>query len=1193
MENSTRQCLSLVVLLSVFFLGFASVALAQSAGTAGLTGTITDPTGAVVPGVTVTATNTDTNQARTATTGADGTYKFTLLPPGNYRLRFTAKGFKTEEVPSVMLNVTESPVVDRMLQVGEQTEQVTVQAAGEAIQTGSSTLGTVVSTQTVTSLPLVSRNYTQILGLSAGASVGVANATQFGKGTLDMAVNGNDPGMNNFQMDGVSIDNFANRGSSDDAYGIYTGIGIPNPDAIQEFKVQTSTYDASYGRNPGANVNVITKSGTNTWHGTAYEFLRNSDLNANDFFYNRDDPASKTTKQVLDQNQFGGVLGGPIVKNKLFIFGSYGGTRQRNGVAAQGLTSAYLPPIPAGSRNAPGFAAALAAENCPANHPGDSRFSSFVAGAPQLACNGSNVNPVALAMLQATNADGSYYIPGSGTNTYGTVEFSDPATYTENQYLTNADYLINNSNTVAARFFYTHDPQLQTLGGTPPGSPAPNPYSNTYGLIKLTSIVTNTFLNEARASVQRNLAAETSTEPSGTTPAALGMIPTIPTQTQPPIVAIAADGFSLFGALAKTAVDSQWQYSDQISWSHGKHTIRAGFEFERVQYNLAYPGLNRGQLIVGSFNDLLVGQLGNILGCVYCVRTGPSGDIHGYRMTDLSSFVQDDYKISSRLTLNLGLRWEFDGALSDKYGNLTNVWTSLLQTVPVPPTGPQATGASLAGWVVPSNYSKFYGAPPAGVFQNDRSDPLRDHPPLTDFGPRLGFAWQPTGNGKLVIRSGAGIFYDRVGIDRMYHGVEQSAPYAVTLDFGYPNTATLQNPFPGPPLGSFPERWANFATGVTSELSTPFQNEVTRTPLVRQYNFTLQYQFAPRWTLEAGYVGSSGINLTDYNHNYNTALLASPSDPINGVTTTTVGNVALRVPYLGYSPSGLNGTAFDGISTYNSLQVTVRKQLSHGFIMQAAYTWSKGLTDILGTTANSNDASNLAQQYGPSTYNRPQRLVVNYSYDLPLGHANGLAGKLTSGWTVSGVTTIQDGLPFTIIDSSGGSVFGTSATYPEGGLSRAQICPGMTYGNLATSGGVEARLGGNSGGPGYINTSALCNPIAVNPNGSLTTVAACPACATLFGNMGAEVMSGPGQFNWDVALLKSTHITESTLLQFRTEFFNAFNHAQFNPPNYGGSGGSVAGGVVTLPNVQASNFGQITSTSVNPRVIQFGLKFIF
>ena len=356
-------CVAVVVLASG-----ASLLFGQSAGTGALTGTVTDPSGSVVPSVSVTVTNTETNQSRSVTTGADGNYRFTLLPPGTYRVRFSATGFRTAEVPSITVNVTETPVLDRALEVGAQSDQVTVQADTETLQTATSTLGNTVGTRTVTQLPLSSRNYTQVIALSAGTNTGANNATALGKGTQNMSVNGNDPGQNNFQMDGVNVTNFANSGSANDA-SLYTGVPIPSPDALQEFKVQTSTYDASYGRNPGANVNVVTKSGSNQFHGTAFEFLRDTIFNANDFFYNRNNPASATTKQILNQNQFGGVLGGPIKKDKLFLFGSYQGTRQKNGLASQGVTTALLPPIPGGDRSAPEFRSALGAASCPQNHP--------------------------------------------------------------------------------------------------------------------------------------------------------------------------------------------------------------------------------------------------------------------------------------------------------------------------------------------------------------------------------------------------------------------------------------------------------------------------------------------------------------------------------------------------------------------------------------------------------------------------------------------------------------------------------------------------------------------------------------------------------------------------------------------------------------------------------------------------------
>ena len=269
------------------------------------------------------------------------------------------------------------------------------------------------------------------------------------------------------------------------------------------------------------------------------------------------------------------------------------------------------------------------------------------------------------------------------------------------------------------------------------------------------------------------------------------------------------------------------------------------------------------------------------------------------------------------------------------------------------------------------------------------------------------------------------------------------------------------------------------------------------------------------------------------------------------------------------------GPGYDLISNYNSLQVTLRKQFSHGLTLQAAYTYSKSLTNSNENSANYNDASDTRQQYGPSYFNRPQRFIINYSYDLPFGKQPGALGRLTSGWSIAGVTTIQDGQALTIEDSNAGTIFGTSAGYTDSGIARAQMCPGMTYSDAASHGGIEQRLGGGSGGPGYFNPSAFC-PAPVIGDG------------TGFGDSGMGIILGPGQVNFDFSVLKNTRLFENQSIQFRAEFFNIFNHAQFDNPNPNSIPYQPA-----LPNVSAPNFGQIVGASVNPRVIQFALKYVF
>jgi Carboxypeptidase regulatory-like domain/TonB dependent receptor len=1158
--------------------------LAQSAGTAALTGTVTDPSGAVIPNVTVTITSTDTGQVRTVTTGADGVYRFSLIPPGMYRVKFVASGFKVLEIPPISLNVTETAALNQALQVGQQSEAIEVQAEAPVLQTADSTLGTTVDSTQVVGLPLSNRNYTQLLSMAPGAQASVENATCLGRCTMDISVNGVDPENNNYQMDGVSIVNTANSGSANDS-GIYTGIGIPNPDAIQEFKIQTSTYDASYGAHPGANVNVVTRSGSNQFHGDAFEFFRNSDLNANSFFENS---IGGGQQQIFNQNQFGGSLGGPVKKDKLFFFVNYQGTRQKNGYA--GSSTQYLYPLPQ-DRTAANVGAAL----CPANHPTDPAPYNTLLGpltGMELACDGSNINPTSLALLQVKLPNGQYYIPGNPSGQYGPVLFSAPDIYNENQTVDNVDYVINSKNTFSGRFFWTSSNTLTPISGNLPGTPVTTLYDNIDPVLKLTTLVSNTLVNEVHVAGQHNGEHESDTTP--TTPQAIGQATIVPTITELPVTVIIG-GPSFNGTLAPSnSPTDQMQYGDQISWTHGKQTIRAGYEFQYTQWPITFEGLERGFLFYGSMADWLIGRAGctpdtscsasnpgttnggvlsNILECLFCVRSGPDGIVHNYVEHNHSAFVQDDWKVSRHLTLNLGVRWEYDGMYSDKYGNLTNIWPSLLQTVPVPPTGPTTSGAGLEGYVVPSNYTAHWPTPPAGVMISSKSDPLQSGIPLSNFGPRLGFAWQPKENGKLVIRGGFGMFYDRIGGGTFVHGLEQGYPYAITLDYEGAYQYSNQNPYPTSaqlPLGTFASRWANFQTGLTSALDTPIIDPDLHTPLTRSYNLNVQYEFAANWVLQVGFVGSASLNLLDGYHNINTPLLASPSNPIYGITTNSVSNAALRVPYLGYSTAGIDETGFDGMANYNSLQISVQKRFSYGLFLQAAYTWSKDLSTVWETNASgnqgdSNNPANLGQQYGPVTFSSPQRFVINYSYNLPLGTHTGLLGAVANKWNVSGVTTVQEGDPLTITDDNAGTVYDLS-TYDT---PRAQMAPGATYAMIGTSGSITSRLNN------YLNINAFGSA----PVAPYSTAPAGSPLPTLYGNSGVGVILGPGQFNFDIAIQKPFRITEKQQLLFRTEFYNAFNHPQFGPPAT----------AISTP----STFGQITTTTVNPRIMQFALKYTF
>jgi carboxypeptidase family protein len=1334
---SVLVCLGMVILC-------AAMAHAQSAGTGAITGIVTDPQGRAVPNATVTATSLGTNQERTATTGSDGDFKFSLLPPGNYRVKFSAAGFKTTEVSGVTVTTTETTTVDKVLEVGAVTQTVTVESSVETLQTESSTLGTTVSGNQITALPMANGNYTEILSLSAGTNASVDNATSLGKGTQDISANGVDPGSNNFQMDGVAVNNIANSGSSNDGT-IYTGIPVPSPDAIQEFKVQTSTYDASYGRNPGANVNVSTKSGTNDFHGSAFEFFRNSVLNADDFFYNK---TSAAPHQVFDQNQFGATIGGPIKKDKFFFFFSYRGTRSKNAVAPQGADfgaslfnepalgngnaantiDTYFNPASPDGPNGRGTCPSPASLGVAPNTPDTNSITNCSAQAQTFAKAMGIDTIVGLRMFQLTTGTpkhptaggvpNNYYLPSPVSDpqfcndTTGICNFSIPAIYTENQYVANADYVFNSKNTLTTKYFYTHNPYVTDLGqggGDLPGTPENVLFGNQAAVLKLTTLVSSTFVNEARVSFQQNEnGAAVAVPPGGCpdqdtlpapygcgSPNELGMQSEVPNFYEPPSFLNVGTGYGLFGGLLPDkGPTNQLQAADQISWSHGKHSIRAGYEYEWTNWPLEDPGLQQGLILILG-DSAFTGAASNAsglfdLGCLFCVKStsgspNTEGVLHFYQLNNQNAYVLDDWKVSSRLTINMGLRWEYDGQLTDKYGHLTQVWLDRMApnseieacTTP-PPTSPACAAAGVQQYVVPSNFlSAGYGQPPDGIGFARNRNTLEGHSPYSDFAPRFGVAWQPLGNRKLVIRGGAGIFYDRIGLDRVVHAFEQGYPYAETYDFGsgsprgqasslavpfatIPLVCVPNDPACNPPAGQvnnglgFAPRYADPSTAnesfdacfdygapfssplcgfqVNSGLNTPLLPRAIHTPLVQEYSLGFQYEFAHSWVLELGYVGSKGINITDYNHNQNGATtLFSPCSPVGSKCATdpfglcqpagfdgsptpvcnSSVNASFRVPYLGYEPIGLQQSDFNGSSNYNSLQATVRHQFGHGLSMQAAYTWDRNLSDVFfGNSANINNALALKTQpspssephpngppqgqWGPVSFDRFQRFVVNYSYDLPFGNgAEGLTKKLINGWNVSGVTIAQTGNPLTFIGGGSGGAFGTNQQLSFQGVTTAEICPGVSNGQLKSPGSALSHV---VGGTGYFNTAAFACSAPLVPFGDPGAGAGGPfaiAPATDYGNSAVGIVTGPGQFNWDISIVKNTQITERVRMQFRSDFYNAFNHPQFAPPqgtNFGTVGFENAGNF-TSPVTPTANF--ITATSVNPRLIQFGVHFFF
>ena len=724
-------------------------ASAQSGGTGALAGTVTDATMAVIPGAAVTLTSNDSGQTRTTVTAGNGTYRFGLLPPGTYSVTFAGKGFGTSAVPKVTINVTETAALDSVLTPGAESTTVTVTSGAQAIETTSSTLGTLVTTKQITAIPLSTRNYTQTLSFSAGVVMDVSNAGSLGNSTNDIYVNGNSNVDNNFQMDGAEVNDVAAGEAG--SQGPFGGIPIPNPDAIQEFKIQTTLYDAGYGRNAGGNVNVVTKSGGNVLHGALWEFLRNDALNANDFFLKQ----TGQRRPELRQNQFGVAIGGPIVKDKLFFFGSYQGTRQINGLSSFGRSTIFLLSLLTNNRTA----AALGSTFCHVQNsvvaPPGTQFGTGFYGGQAINCTGSNINPVALNLLNLKNADGTYFVPTpqavltGATGPVGVSNFSAPARYNEDQFIVNSDYLLTHKNTLSVRYVQMHAPAKTNfscvnigLGGSAPcapGSPAQEIYDNHVATLKLTSILNSNLVNEARASFVRSGAI---TPTSDTNTAASVGLPTL-NANHPQLPVIIVNGlFQLGGNISdgNGSYNNQYQIADQVSYAHHANSIRAGIEAETAQANDRGYGEERGELNFQSFNDFLLGGnaaangspfgFGNIFETVG-LAGGAAAEVLNFRLHDINSFVADDITVNPQLTLNVGVRWDINGKVFENSGNLVNVFTSLALAVPTPP----ATG-TYAGYTVANNYK---GVLPAGVVRRANNNASASGTPLTNVSPRFGF----------------------------------------------------------------------------------------------------------------------------------------------------------------------------------------------------------------------------------------------------------------------------------------------------------------------------------------------------------------------------------------------------------------------------------------------------------------------
>lgn len=1121
---------------------------AQNPGTGAIKGSVYDPSGLPIVGSHVLIVNESTHAQRSVETTTDGLFTASLLSPGSYTVTVRQPGFEEKDAHAVVVSVGDTSSLIVTLSIAKTGSSVEVTAKTELLQTQTATLGRTVDNAAIQALPLSTRNFTQILSLSPGVVVSLPDATTLGPGTQNVTAVGNKTTANNIQFNGVDANNLSQNSARSDVEEV--GVAIPAPDTIQEFKVQTANYDASYGRGTGANVDLVSKTGTNTFHGGVWEFLRNDIFNANTFF----SKLAGQPRPVLKQNQFGASFGGPIFKNKLFFFGAYQGLRSSNGLGDS--ETVFLPQLTADRS-----AATLGATFCTSGPTS--------AGGTQLACNGSNINPVALKLLNLKFANGQFAVPSpqillpitAGQTPIGESTFSSPSHYNEDQYTANLDEAISSKDQASLRFFIANSPTVTPFSpnsATVPGWGTDLTAQNVMVVLGEAHVFNPNTVNLARIGYMRFSGYAAVAEPVSTTD--LGTeSPSGTSGPNVPAPGIGVDGLFTVGD-GGTPFQAQTTNSfiaqDILARTHGRFTVSFGIEGKHHEVMVNPPFLASGFMQMGTFNDFLIGQSatqnGSPIGLSNLYLSGANSGIfrRDERYNDLAAFVQTDLHLSPRASVFFGLRYEIFGAPTESKGRLASFDPSIA-ALTAPASG------TYSGFVVTQAFS---GTVPTGVERLNRNSLWPNH--YLDASPRLGFAVQIMDKPVVLLRGGYGIYFDRLSAGLVENLVNQP-PFAQTQVLFDAQTAgsTEQHPFSPllPAISSYPF-FVPRTPGGAQTLYPTDPNIVD--PYTQEYNLNLQTSFAHDFLVEVGYVGTRSIRIPG-GVEFNQALLASPQHPINGETTNTIANITNRLPYAGISTGSiLYQTRFP--SNYNSLQASVTKRISHGLQFLGSYTWSRNLDETSGTQGGdvfeewllSNDQNNPRQAYGPTDFDRTNRGVLSLVYQLPsFSSASWATRAVLHNWQFSTIAVAQSGSPITVLDNSAGEVYGNFENRAEAPTS-----------NPLTSGSLFSRVTSH-----YLNAAAF-------PSAPMAPYGVTPS-DTDFGNSSTGFLRGPAQRNIDIALERSFPIEGSLAFHFRTEFFNIFNTPNFGNPS---------------PNLSSGQaFGTITGTVNNPRIIQFAAKILF
>jgi hypothetical protein len=1252
-----------VAICFLFVLCSAAPSFAQ-VDTGSILGTVSDSSGARISGATVTLTNEGTNAALSTTTESDGSYKFTPVRIGSYKIAVTMQGFQTTTQHDVAVNVGQNVVADFSLKPGSVSETVEVSTTLPVLQSQDASVGQVIDSKSVNDLPLNGRNFTFLAQLSAGVNTPQAD-TRGNAATGAFAANGLRPAQNNYLLDGID-----NNSDTVDFLNGTNFVVLPPVDAIQEFKVETSGFSAEHGRSGAAVLNATIKSGTNEFHGSAWEFFRNDKLDAADFFEN----AGGIKKGALRQNQFGVAAGGPVVipkvfngRNKVFIFGDYEGFRRVQGTVLTGSVPTALERS-SGYTNLTDLLSQGGTEFDALNRVAPKGTVYDPATTRQVVAGG--VDPVSKLPVPTTTVDGKPIAPGTiefvrdpfgscgastmnftgcaglnilpagrldsnaiallnlypnptSTSLFGNFATSPKLFEHRNSFDTRMDLDFNQNNQLFFRFSLVDDPQfipgifggVADGGGFSQGNQTANAQQSALGY---THTFSPTLINVARAGLNylhttRNIPAANDLSDL---PAKYGILGIPQEAENGGLPAFGINGLQTLGGnafLPSDEVSSTFQLTDDVTKIYGKHTFKAGFEWQHVKFSTLQPPWSRGQFnFDGKYTDIPGSTNGNVgiaqflltpcaAGDATCPTSfaGPTGIpyaggpnsvfVSNISLTDngknyYGTYLQDDWKITSKLTLNLGVRWDYFQPVYEHHGHQANFIPGGAPTGGPAYLLPDTKSLSALSTDPKTGFTTLLAKDGIALIAGKHGKSLADGQ-KDNVAPRFGFAYQATP--RLVVRGGFGIFYNGFENRGFSPNLGENYPFQFNFSFFNPDSGHPINNFAGCATAT-PAGGPTLETGFSCTPLDPTRVNASGlalrgiqfkylTPYSMGGNLTVQYQLTSSMSVQAGYVTTLARHLEVFPGN----------NDVTSIEPTSV-DASTLVPFKDFG-RGNSQANTEGNSHYHGLQTRFDKQFKGGLTFLATYTYSKVLSDtndlLNGGSIGANNGINGYRAPGVFGIHPDYRLapfdirnVFHFSggYELPFGKgkrfmtdASGITDKLVGGWSIQWITTLQDGQPIQI-----SCITQTAQSLGCGALFTGQPLK-LGVQNITISGKKYVAWFGN---PAAFTQPAPC-----------TTVGGCDASVL----EGITTVPGPGYHRLDLSFFKDIPFNEKRKLQFRTEMFNIFNHPNFNAPGFGGNGVVAISGSTDWTN---SNFGRIGSTRdapYDPRQIQFALKFIF